>query len=44
VANLPAGTLTFAANSVVPTAIGDGTPDVLITHIASPDATTGDKY
>jgi hypothetical protein len=44
VANLPAGTLTFAANSVVPAAIGDGVPDVLITQIASPDATIGDKY
>jgi hypothetical protein len=44
VANLPGGTLTIAAKSVVPTAIGDGTPDVFITQIASPDATTGDKY
>ena len=44
VANLPAGTLTFAANSVRPAAIGDGIPDVLITQIASPDNSVGDKY
>ena len=43
VANLPAGTLTFAINSVVPAAIGDGTPDVLVTQIASPD-NLGDQY
>ncbi|MFD1873802.1 hypothetical protein [Hymenobacter bucti] len=43
VANLPAGTLTFAINSVVQTAIGDGTPDVLVTQIASPD-NLGDQY
>ncbi|TVT40236.1 hypothetical protein FNT36_12160 [Hymenobacter setariae] len=43
VANLPAGTLTFALNSVVPAAIGDGTPDVLVTQIASPDD-LGDQY
>jgi hypothetical protein len=42
VANLPAGTLNFAIR-VDQKAIGDGVPDVLITQIASPDA-TGDQY
>lgn len=44
VANLPAGTLTFAIKSVTQTAIGDGTPDILVTQIASPDASVGDQY
>jgi hypothetical protein len=43
VANLPAGTLSFAVNSVAQTAIGDGVPDVLVTQFASPD-NVGDKY
>jgi hypothetical protein len=43
VANLPAGTLTFAVSSVAQAAIGDGVPDVLVTQFASPD-TGGDKY
>jgi len=43
VANLPAGTLTFAVNSVAQAAIGDGVPDVLVTQFASPD-NVGDKY
>jgi hypothetical protein len=42
VANLPAGTLSFAIQ-VDQRAIGDGVPDVLITQIASPDA-QGDTY
>ena len=42
VANLPVGTLRFAIQ-VDPKTIGDGVPDVLITQIASPDA-TGDQY
>jgi hypothetical protein len=43
VANLPAGTLPFASNSVVPAAIGDGTPNVPVTQIASP-GNLGDQY
>ncbi len=43
VANLPAGTLSFAVNSVAQTAIADGVPDVLVTQFASPD-NVGDKY
>jgi hypothetical protein len=43
VANLPAGTLAFAVNSVAQATIGDGVPDILVTQIASPD-NVGDKY
>ncbi len=43
VANLPAGSLVFGVNSLQPSAIGDGVPDILITQIADPSGGT-DSY
>ena len=42
VANLTAGTFSFALNPVKSAAIGDGVPDVLVSQIASPGA--NDQY
>jgi len=43
VANLPAGTLTFAVANIRPENIGDGIPDIIVTQIADPSGST-DTY
>ncbi len=43
VANLPAGTITFAVSDLQSTLIGDGIPDLLITQIADPSGSS-DQY
>lgn len=43
VANLPAGTLTFPINKIIPAAIGDGMPDIVITQVADPSGSQ-DRY
>jgi hypothetical protein len=44
VANLPAGTLFFSVGNIIPSSIGDGIPDVIITQIADPSSTSFDRY
>jgi hypothetical protein len=44
VANLPAGTLFFSVGNIIPSSIGDGIPDVLITQIADPSSNSFDRY
>ncbi|MGV3586051.1 MAG: T9SS type A sorting domain-containing protein [Adhaeribacter sp.] len=44
VANLPAGTMSFAITNVSAAAIGDGIPDVLVTQVADPSGTSFDRY
>ncbi|RYF85941.1 MAG: T9SS type A sorting domain-containing protein [Chitinophagaceae bacterium] len=43
VANLPVGQLEFSVNNLLPAAIGDGVPDILVTQIADPSG-TADSY
>jgi Secretion system C-terminal sorting domain len=43
VANLPAGTLFFSVSNIRKQAIGDGTPDIVITQIADPSGSL-DRY
>jgi hypothetical protein len=42
-ANLPVGTLTFKVDNLLPSNVGDGKPDILVTQIADP-STTLDRY
>ncbi|MET4104978.1 hypothetical protein ABIB60_000306 [Hymenobacter sp. UYP22] len=42
-ANVPSGTLDFSISEVVTSALGDGTPDILVTQIADP-AGSQDQY
>jgi hypothetical protein len=42
IANLPAGNLTFYVNNILPSQIGDGIPDILVTQIADPGG--ADRY
>ncbi|MCA8830042.1 T9SS type A sorting domain-containing protein [Hymenobacter pini] len=42
-ANVPSGTLDFSISEVVASALGDGTPDILVTQIADP-AGSQDQY
>lgn len=44
VANLPAGTLSFVASNIKPSAIGDGKPDIIVTQIADPTGNSFDRY
>ena len=43
VANVPSGTLDFTISNVVPGALGDGIPDILVTQIADPSGSQ-DQY
>ncbi len=40
IANLPAGTISFNVSNILPQHIGDGIPDVLVTQVADPSAST----
>lgn len=42
IANLPSGNLTFIVNNILPSHIGDGVPDILVTQIADPGG--ADRY
>lgn len=43
IANLPQGSMTFFVNTINPSNIGDGIPDILVTQIADPSGST-DNY
>lgn len=43
VANIPTGKLTYEAKNILPTAIGDDVPDILVTQIADPSGSS-DSY
>lgn len=36
IANLPSGSMTFLAQNIQPSSIGDGIPDILVTQVADP--------
>ncbi len=40
IANLPAGSISFNVSNILPEHIGDGIPDVLVTQVADPSAST----
>jgi hypothetical protein len=40
IANLPAGNMSFNVNTINPSHIGDGIPDILVTQIADPSGST----
>ncbi|MBO3269538.1 T9SS type A sorting domain-containing protein [Hymenobacter defluvii] len=44
IANLPAGNIAFVVRDVQAAALNDGVPDILVTQIASPNASLSDTY